>query len=268
MVQALGRTERERVLEMRRAREIQRTLLGDRSLRVNGCSIQAVFLPTATVGGDFFDMVPMRDGSTLVAVIDVTGHGVPGALCTALLRSSLRHLTRTTCDVAEIMRGLNQDLCDVAAAGVFATAVLVKLGPDSGEIQYANAGHDSPLLIAPDGGVTALNHAGLMLGVEPDANHETIRADIVSGSRLFVVTDGLHEATSPRGEQFGRERLSEALSTTGRLPLEAQLHATINRGRAFCGQDDFEDDVTLLGICWADAREVAGSSVPAAGLRG
>ncbi len=262
MVHALGRTERQRASEMQRAREIQRALVGARNLTVNGCQIRAVFLPTASVGGDFFDMVPLHDGSTLVAVIDVTGHGVPGALCTALLRSSLRHLMRVTSDVGEIARGLNRDLCDISAADVFATAVLIRLGPERGKLEYAIAGHDPPLLTVPDNGVTALNHAGLLLGVDAQADYEVTRVDVSPRSRLFLFTDGLHEAMSPQGEQFGRERVSELFTGTRCLPLAEQLSAALNCVREFQQREDFEDDVTVLGIGWEDSHEGNGSSFP------
>ncbi|MFQ5589620.1 MAG: PP2C family protein-serine/threonine phosphatase [Phycisphaerae bacterium] len=268
MVQTLGRTERQRVSEMQRAREIQRALVGNGNLTVNGYRIRAIFLPTASVGGDFFDIVPLRDGSALLAVVDVTGHGVPGALCTALLRSSLRHLTRATSDLAEIVRGLNRDLCDIAAAGLFATAVFVRLGRQPGSVQYVSAGHDPPVLTGPDGSVTVLNNADLLLGVDADATYETAGVEIVPSSRLFVFTDGIHEAMSPQGEQFGRERVSELFADMRRMPLEEQLSAVLNRVRAFRGQEDFEDDVTMLGISWANSHEWSGSSVSPVALRG
>jgi len=263
MVHALGRTEHHRASEMRRAREIQRALVGDLSHSVDGCQIRAVFLPTASVGGDLFDILTLEDGSTLVAVIDVTGHGVPGALCTALLRSSLRHLTRTTSDVGEIMSGLNHDLCDITAAGVFATAVLIRLGSADDEVEYANAGHDPPLLSTPGGGVTALNHAGMLLGADANTSYETVRLSVVPESRLLVFTDGLHEAISPHGEQFGRQRVLELFTGTCRLPLEEQLSTALIGVRSFCGREDFEDDVTLIGVGWAGAGERNRPSIPA-----
>ncbi|MCO6438614.1 MAG: SpoIIE family protein phosphatase [Phycisphaerae bacterium] len=263
MIQALGRTEHHRASEMRRAREIQRALVGDRNLSVHGCRIRAVFLPTASVGGDFFDIVPLDDGSTVVAVIDVTGHGVPGALCTALLRSSLRHLTRETHDVGEIAQGLNRDLCDITAAGVFATAVLIRLGPGHDEVGYANAGHDPPLLNTPDGGVDTLNHAGLLLGVDADAKYESVRLQVAPRSRLLAFTDGLHEAMSPQGKQFGRNRVLELFAGTHQLSLEEQVSTTLGRVRSFCGREEFEDDVTLVGIDWSESDERNRPSVPA-----
>jgi len=262
MVQALERTERRRASEMRRARDIQRALVGDRELSVNGCRIQALFLPTASVGGDFFDVVTLRDGTTLLAVIDVTGHGVPGALCTALLRSSLRHLAAATCDLSQIACGLNRDLCEIAAAGVFATAVLVRLGPQRGSVQYVIAGHDPPVLAAPDGGVTTLNGGGLLLGVDAATAYQTARVEVQPHSRLFVYTDGLHEAMSPDGEPFGRQRVWQLLTVTSHMPLEQQLAATLNSVRMFHGKEDLGDDVTLLGVCWGGRENEGDGPIP------
>lgn len=254
MVEALGRTERQRAMEMQRAREIQRALVGERNLTVDGCMIRAVFLPTASVGGDYFDVVPLPDGSTLVAVIDVTGHGVPSALCTALLRSSLRHLIQATNDVGTIAQGLNRDLCSIEAAGVFATAVLVRLKPGDGGVEYANAGHEPPVLSTPNACVRTLNNAGLLLGADDDAKYETSRMAVTPGSRLFIFTDGLQEALSPQGEEFGRGRISALLARTQHMPPEEQLSTTLNEVRSFQGREDFDDDVTVVVVCWAEAH--------------
>ncbi len=253
---------------MQRARAIQRALVGDRKLAVNGCQIRAVFLPAASVGGDFFDIVPLRDGSTLVAVIDVTGHGVPGALCAALLRSSLRHLASATADLAEIARGLNRDLCDIAAADVFATAVLLSVRPESGRFEYVIAGHDPPVLVGPDGGSETLEHAGMLLGVDSGAHYSVAESELPPGGRLFLFTDGLHEAMSPQGEQFGRERVSELFARTSHMPLEEQLSAALNDVRSFREREDFDDDVTVLAICRSGTVAKCRSSVPDVASRG
>jgi len=103
MIDALGRSQRERASEMQRARDIQLALTAGPSTAIRGFETQAVSFPAASVGGDLLDVVALDDGSVLVAMIDVTGHGVPGALCTALLRSAIRHLARATDDLAEIV---------------------------------------------------------------------------------------------------------------------------------------------------------------------
>lgn len=269
MVQSLGRIEHQRASEMERARQIQRAVVGSGSHVHAGYRVRAVFLPTETVGGDLFDVVPCKDGSTVVAVIDVTGHGVPAALCTALLRSSLRHLARSAAEIGEIARGVNQDLCDIAAAtGVFATAAFIKLGPDPGTIEYANAGHDPPLLIDPRGRVTSLNHAGLMLGVDPQARYASTQMEIEPKSRLFLFTDGLHEAMSAADEQFGRGRLARLFAETRCGPLEEQITHVVESVRTFRGQCDFDDDVTILGIEWATEPNRSRLNVPLVANRG
>ena len=260
MIQTLGRTERQRTSEMQRVRDIQRALIGETSSSINGCQIEAVFLPTATVGGDYFDTVPLQDGSVVVAVIDVTGHGVPGALCTALLRSSLRNSARTSNDVGEILSRLNRDLCDISAAGVFATAALLKIHNETGLVEYANAGHDAPLLIAPDCSVMLLDQSSLLLGVDPDVEYGVAQANTMPGGKLFVFTDGLHEAMSAQGEQFGRDRVADSLIKSNDQQLRGQLQAALDEVTTFQGESSFEDDLTLLGIQWSDIPVTALSS--------
>jgi serine phosphatase RsbU (regulator of sigma subunit) len=248
MTDALGRSERERAAEMRRAREIQRALLGSPTAVVEGFETRSLFLPAASVGGDLVDLVTLQDGSALLAMIDVTGHGVPGALCTALLRSTIRHAARTTDDPRRIMRSMNRELCEIAAAGLFATAVLLKLNHERPCIEYVSAGHDPPVRVDPHGSTEALNHAGLLLGVDAGARYVIEEAELPPAARLFVFTDGLHEAMSPNGEQFGRARLADLLAGTALLPLEEQLRTVVEHVRSFREREGFEDDVTLFAV--------------------
>ncbi len=248
MVDALRRAEDQRASEMKRARDIQRALVNTRSLEIEGFETEALYLPATSVGGDLLDIVPLRDGSTLMAIVDVTGHGVPGALCTALLRSSLRHASRSTVDLAEIVSGLNRELCDIQAAGVFATAVLVRVWPKRTTFEYVIAGHDPPVRVHPDGSVEHIEHGGLLLGVDSDASYRVDEAELPVGSRMFLFTDGLHEAVSSRGEQFGRARVAELFAGTCEMPLAEQLPAVVQRVRTFQDRADFDDDVTVLAI--------------------
>jgi len=248
MMYALGRSQPEPASEMQRARDIQRALTASPSAAITGFETRAVFLPAASVGGDLLDIVSFPDGSVLVAMMDVTGHGVPGALCTALLRSAIRHLARATDDLAQIMRDLNRELCDISAAGLFATALLVRLKPEDEKIEYVSAGHDPPVRIDAEGRAETLNHAGLLLGVDPSACCSTAEAELSPDGRLFMFTDGLHEAMSPGGEQFGRNRLAELFACTGRLPLDEQLRAVVENVRSFQGRDGFDDDVTVFAV--------------------
>ena len=246
MACALERVEKLRQGEMASARLIQQSLL-PRDIRVTDhLAIAAVFLPADDVGGDFYDVIELQDGSTLVAVLDVSGHGVPAALCTALLRTVLRHESGAAATTVHIAEAMNLEFADIGASGAFATCFLARLVSSTGEIEYVNAGHELGVLIRADGSIELLEGHDLPLGVDGSSKYRSFHASLNRDDRLFLFTDGLHEVFDEQGSQMGRERLRRALAGTSKLPVDRQLQVMIEKARSFQRQDRFNDDVTLL----------------------
>lgn len=246
MIQSLEVVERNRESEMRRAQGIQRALLPRDGREVDGFDVAAVFLPAERIGGDLYDIVKLSDGSTLLAVFDVSGHGVPAALFTALLRAVVRHHAAATTDLAIIVEAMNAGLAEVAPSDTFATCLLVRLLPSEGAAEYVSAGHDPAVVLIPGGPPVELDHGGLVLGVQRRARYEVSRVALPRGSRILMFTDGIHEAWDGKMRLFGRERLAKLLAETSGLPPKDQLNAVVHSARTFQGRDRFDDDVTLL----------------------
>lgn len=246
MAKALGKVESRRRLEMERARSIQRGLLPRGDHHANGFDIATVFLPTDSVGGDLFDIVDLKDGSTLLAIMDVSGHGVAAALCTALLRTVLRYEAAVTCDLTRIAEAMNRELIGITDPGGFATCFFVRILNNSGGVDYLSAGHHPAIVARADGRKELLACGGFPFGIEEDAVFENQQARLEPGDRLFLFTDGLHEVFNEEGKQLGRGRLEKLILETRNLPPREQLSAVVRGVCAYQRKTDFDDDVTLL----------------------
>ncbi len=248
MAESLRRVENRRQSEMRRAKNIQQGLLPSNNRRIEGFEAAAAFLPADSVGGDLYDIVPLPDGSTLLVVLDVSGHGVPAALYTALLRTVLHHQASATSDIVEIATAMNRELWSIASAGEFATCFLARIMNSQGTIEYLSAGHDAAIVVHPNGSASMLTGGGLPLGIEEEAAYQILRAPLAPGDRLFLFTDGLHEVLNGNERPLGRTGLAALLTGTSRLGLEQQIEAVIQKVRSFQRRSNFDDDVTLLGV--------------------
>jgi sigma-B regulation protein RsbU (phosphoserine phosphatase) len=233
--------------EMRHAREIQRRLLPPEGLSIPGCEIVALFEPADSVGGDMYDIVPLPDGSVLLAVLDVCGHGVPAVLYAALLRTILRREALAAADLPRVVRAMNDELMTVVgSSGVFATCMLVRLDPQTGALDYVGAGHDPGIVVRANGSTELLDGDGLPLGISGDRHELVQSAQLEFGDRLFLYTDGLHEVFDAHGERFGRRRLTTLLAETSTCPPVDQIATCVNRARVFAAGHSFLDDLTLL----------------------
>lgn len=249
MAAALEAVDKERESQMRRARDIQSRLL-PRTHQVRGCcDVTVHFEPAEGVGGDFYDIVPVGEDSTLITVLDVSGHGVAPALYTALLRTVLRHESRLDTDPGHLLESMNREFADVAVhSGDFATCFLCRIDAQKEVVEYASAGHEPGLLITSQGEAESLSECGTPLGVSDTERYVTGTVEFRPGARLLLYTDGLHEAANVTGELYGRERLFENFAST-RLaaPSEQVLHV-VSSVRAFTASRRFLDDVTLLCV--------------------
>jgi len=245
MAHSLEDVENRRRAEMSEARDIQRGLLPAHSDIIDGYELAATFLPAESVGGDLYDVVEGQDRSVILAVFDVSGHGVSAALCTALLSNVLRREINGRSNLTDVMGALNTAFADIGQSGYFATCVLVHLSP-SGDLQYVSAGHEPVAVVRRSGKFEALDVGGLPLGVERSTRFDAGTAHLDEGDRLYVYTDGLHEVFDDLGAIFGRQRLARTLADSAGLPVRDQLHAVIDEVRSFNHNVGFDDDVTLL----------------------
>jgi len=212
--------------DMASARRMQEQLLGGKALYVPGFDLEAVYLPAKEVGGDFYRVVPLEDGSLLVVVGDVSGKGLDAAMLVAAILGSLANETHR--NPASLLGYLNKAVAGRTGGG-FITACCARFYPD-GQAVIANAGHISPYL---NGSEIELEN-GLPLGINPDATYS--ETSIPTDGTFTFVSDGVVEARAASGELLGFER-------TGTLTNQpaAEVAAAAQRW----GQ---EDDITVLTV--------------------
>ena len=216
--------------ELEAAREIQQQLVPHALPRIAGFSLQAAFLPAQEVGGDFYQIFPQTDGSTLIVVGDVSGKGLKAAMTGTLAIGALRTLAAARLGPAAILAQLNSQMVDSGNGG-FITCLCLHLRAN-GSAVIANAGHLAPYR----NGEEIPSEPALPLGLAPDAAYAEFALQLDSGDALTLLSDGVVEATNATGELFGFERTRQ---------LSTQSADRIAAAACQFGQ---EDDITVLTL--------------------
>lgn len=187
--------------EIKVAANIQRSLLPATFPSTSRWWVHGECRPAREVGGDYFDVVTLADGSLLLLIADVMGKGVPASLLAAMLRSSLRASATVESSPGAILTAINHQLFpDLVGLGMFITAVLVTLPADRAATPaYANAGHCAPAVLRKDGRIDEPSGGDAPLGVMPDTDYQDYPLPIFPGDRLVLYTDGCYELPGPDG---------------------------------------------------------------------
>jgi hypothetical protein len=218
--------------EYKSAQELQRVLIPDTLPSIEGYSVTSAYRPAEEVGGDFFQLIPLAGGSTLLILGDVSGKGLKAAMTVSLIVGAARTLAEISSDPAEILSGLNRRLHGRLHHG-FVTCLILRLDPD-GSCVLASAGHPSPFLNHEEVSLPGT----LPLGLLAVAEFEKATVHLAVGDRLTLYTDGLLEARNADGELYGFDRLQHLIAT------QPDAQQASESAVAF-GQDD---DITVLTV--------------------
>jgi len=233
--------------DLQRALEIQGGFLPSYIPEVRGFEIVGAWQPARVVSGDSYDVLQLSGSRLGVCIADVVGKGVSAALLMANLQASVRAFAQDAPSAAWLCSRVNAVLCRNIAEGKFVTFFYGVLDPATRQFEFCNAGHPPPLLFHRSGSFEKLTTGGLVLGMFDNAEYAASRVDLAPGDRLLLFTDGITEAFSPSGEEFGEERLAAAASAHRTLSAQALNSFLLEEVRAFC-HDAFHDDATLLVI--------------------
>lgn len=243
--------EKERMKEeLRIAWEIQQQLLPPIP-HIPGFEVAADTVPAREVGGDCYDLVALPDGRYLVTIADVSGKGVPASLLMANVQAALRALAPLDLGMPELAARVNDLIHDNTAADRFITAFLLLLDPQSGAVEYVNAGHNPPFLLAGadrERRVRGLVEGGLILGVMPTTvPYESGRLVLEPGESIVMYTDGVTEAMNDRRQEYGEDRLVDLLC---RLPADCDadrlVRTVIGEVKRFVDGARRSDDITVI----------------------
>jgi serine phosphatase RsbU (regulator of sigma subunit)/putative methionine-R-sulfoxide reductase with GAF domain len=243
--QSLEQERLHRSIEL--AREIQESFLPECCPEPEGWDLAAEWRAARGVGGDFYDFIPLPDDRLGLVIADVSDKGVGAALYMALSRAVLRAAALTTADPAETLRRANRVLMDDARSGMFVTVFYAVVCLATGEIRYARAGHNPGLLYrARTGEAIDLRPAGVVLGILDDPQLEESVETMEPGDLLLLYTDGVIEAVNEKQQEYGRERLVQALKGCGSAPAEEVLERIDASLHAFVEEQPQADDITLI----------------------
>jgi phosphoserine phosphatase RsbU/P len=230
------------------ARRIQQRFLPQAPPNLPGYRIADSYAAARVIGGDHFDYFNYRDGRTGLVIADVSGKSVSGALYMARLSVQVRTMARHLAGPVELLVGLNRKLYQELEPGMFVTMLAAVLEPESGTLEFACAGHPSPLMRAPDGSVSELAQPGaLPLGAMADTPFQPHTALLVPGSCVLFYTDGLDEAHNDKKELFGKERIVQTLAEHSANAQDA-LDALLAQVARFSQGEAQSDDLTLVTL--------------------
>ena len=255
--------EREKLeQELELAASIQAKLFPDELPRLADYDIAAHTRPARQCGGDYYDALAIvtpesatpNVGSKadsqphLFCVADVSGKGLPASLLMSNMQATLRALLGRTATLAELAARTNDLLHATTPSNKYVTAILVRLDPATGEINYVNAGHNGGVLLRADGTHEWLKPTGTPIGLFPGLDYDEATARLAHGDTLALFSDGIPEAQNTAQDEFGEDRLVEYLNSM-REKTSTQTVADV-----FVQLDDFAaaapqfDDITIMVI--------------------
>ncbi|KPJ66281.1 hypothetical protein AMJ44_08605 [candidate division WOR-1 bacterium DG_54_3] len=247
--------EHEEILEKRKleeelsiARGIQKTFLPDKHPKIPGFDISGINISSETVGGDYYDFIPIIENQVGIAIGDVSGKGIPAALIMASFRASLIAEIRNNYAIRSIMFKVNNLLFESTEPDIFVTAVYGVLDTKNRIFTFANGGHNAPIFRHADGKMEYLIEGGMTLGTFENSEYEVRPLSLSSGDIIVLYTDGVTEAKNEKEEEFGTKRLKQVINDSHRLSA-AQIQENIYKAvKDFAGNLPQADDLTMIVI--------------------
>lgn len=230
------------------AREIQLAMLPHATYRAPGLETHGETKPANTVGGDFYEILPLDDGRVVVAVGDVAGKGSPAALLMALLLAMLRTLLDEGLEPPELIDRLNWQIVRHAPRSRFVTLYLAVYTPSTGRLVYVNAGHLPPLVRRAGGSFGTLEGAGPALGLSDATRYVAREATLEQGDLLVLYSDGITEAEDPDGRPFDETGLEQTIESRRDATAPDLCQAVLAAVAAHVRDKRFADDLTVLAL--------------------
>ena len=240
--------ENERIQhELRVAQLIQKTLLPKDLPALPGWRVNAYYQAARQVGGDFYDFIYLDDDRLGLVIGDVTDKGVPAALLMATTRSVLRAVAQRVMSPGQVLEVVNEIIYQDIPPNMFVTCLYAVLDPESGQLLYANAGHDLPYHRHQMGEVTELRATGMPLGLMPGMKYEEKETRLAYGENILFYSDGIVEAHNPDRGMYGFPRLMKLVGEyEGDTPLKELVLEDLAE---FTGPGwEQEDDITMVTL--------------------
>ncbi len=229
------------------ASQIQRRLLPQINPEIPNYQIYGINHSCYEIGGDYYDFIPKEDGKLAIIIADVAGKGIGAALLMAAFQASLRTLTRTEKDPAEMMLKLNHVMRENSPPNKYITAFYGELDPVTSQFVYVNAGHTPPMLSTNEG-IILLPACGPVIGIIPGASYRSESLNLQPNDLIFLCTDGITESQDPDGLEFGEEGAKEFLVKNRETGVEDLSNLLEEKVREFTHGAAPIDDSTIIFV--------------------
>ena len=233
--------------ELEYAKQIQLSALPTNFPENEEYSIYAEMIAAKEVGGDFYDFYKLNDTTVAFLAADVSGKGIPAAMFMMTAKTIIKDLAESGMAVNDIFTKANEKLCENNESGMFVTAWMGILDLTTGNVQFANAGHNPPLLKRADGSFEYLRtRAGFVLAGMEGIRYRVGEITLNEGDRLFLYTDGVTEATNVDNKLYGEDRLLTFVNQNASVEATELLPALKANIDEFVGEAPQFDDITML----------------------
>jgi PAS domain S-box-containing protein len=239
--------------DFRVARDIQRILLPSVFPSIQGVEISAINIPAQTLGGDYYDLIPVGASHWGIAIADVAGKGVPGALMMAMCRSALRNKAIDNPSPANVLRQVNRAMRPDMQEELFITMIYGVYNAKARMFTFCRAGHESLIVYrAATGQFEMPSPGGMALGLDDGRVFDKLLIEtnvtLNKGDLLVFYTDGVTDALNDAGQEFGRDQFLAAIRSCANRSASEITHHIEETVRKFIGRCPQHDDLTLLAL--------------------
>ncbi|HSI13797.1 MAG TPA: SpoIIE family protein phosphatase [Chthoniobacter sp.] len=240
--------------ELNAARSIQMSLVPKHFPAFPGrpeFEVHALLRPAREIGGDLYDFYFLDDEWLCFLIGDVSGKGVPAALFMAVTKTLLKASSSRNTPIHEMIAHVNDELCEQTDSGMFVSLLYAHLNTRTGEVEFCNAGHPFPYLLAADHTTRPIAGAkDVAIGAMSALDYHTTTLQLTPGDTLFFYTDGVTEAMDRSDRFYSNARLECVLNDVGTLEVEKITRGVVRDVRTFCGERDQSDDISVMALRW------------------
>ncbi len=235
--------------ELSLANQMQQSILPKSFPATDSYQVFASMKPARDVGGDFYDMIFLENDRIGLAVADVSGKGIPAAMFMMSCRTLLRGAAIGHSNPSEILGEVNSLLCENNDTAMFVTLFFGIFDSVTGELIYANGGHNPPVIVGADGASSLLPATdGVALGISPGFDFSESSIELSAGEMAVIYSDGVTEAENRAGEQFELDRLYDVFTGVPKRDARTTTVDVLTAVDAFADGNPQFDDITCLTL--------------------
>lgn len=232
--------------DMDKAEVIQRSILPENPPEHDDVECAIKYLPCKQISGDFYDVSSKDDDVFTLAVGDVVGKGISGALIMSNFFAAYLNESQKGLSLSSLVSNLNRYLTDDTQLDEQLTFFLSRMDVDEGVIRYVNAGHPSPLIFHEDGTYERMEEGGPLLGFDPEFSYDMGEVQLRTGDLILLYTDGITETVGKSGQLFDESGLIQAIQQHQKAHVQEISTAFVDELEKFSGEEAFEDDLTFI----------------------